>query len=53
MLMFEELLDDIHGHSDSTFETMTDYVNRWKDANPIDNWVRSNPILAGSKWHES
>jgi peptidoglycan/xylan/chitin deacetylase (PgdA/CDA1 family) len=53
MLMFEELLHDIHSHSDSTFEAMTDYVDRWKDANPIDNWVRANPILAGSKWHES
>jgi hypothetical protein len=52
MLMFERLLKHIHDHSDVVFEPMIDYVERWKQENPIVEWARTNPTLAGSEWHE-
>jgi peptidoglycan/xylan/chitin deacetylase (PgdA/CDA1 family) len=52
ILMLERLLDHIADHSDVVFEPIVDYVQRWKNSNPIDEWVRANPTLAGSRWHE-
>lgn len=53
MLMLERLLDHIHGHSEVVFEPIIDYIERWKRANPMAEWIGSNPTLAGSQWHES
>jgi peptidoglycan/xylan/chitin deacetylase (PgdA/CDA1 family) len=53
MLMFEKLLDTIRAQSDVVFEPIVDYVDRWKGVNPMEEWVRSNPTLAGSPWHET
>jgi peptidoglycan/xylan/chitin deacetylase (PgdA/CDA1 family) len=53
MLMFEKLLDHISGHSGVVFEPLVDYVERWKSGNPLQEWVRENPTLAGGSWHET
>jgi peptidoglycan/xylan/chitin deacetylase (PgdA/CDA1 family) len=52
MLMFEDLLDYIAGHDGVRFEPMGEYVQRWRDQNPLESWLRANPTLAGSEWHE-
>jgi len=52
MLMFERLLDYIHHHSDVVFEPLIEYIQRWQQTNPLEEWVKTNPTLAGSTWHE-
>jgi peptidoglycan-N-acetylglucosamine deacetylase len=52
MLMFERLLEHMHGHREVIFEPMIEYVERWKQENPIAEWALANPTLAGSEWHE-
>lgn len=52
MLMFEDFLDYIAGHADVEFEPIGDYVERWRETNPLKHWLASNPTLAGAEWHE-
>lgn len=47
MLMLESLLQ----HFSSVgvrFESMIDYVMRWRDAHPLASWKKANPILTGT-----
>jgi peptidoglycan/xylan/chitin deacetylase (PgdA/CDA1 family) len=53
MLMFERLLEYIAEHAGVVFESIGAYVERWMRQNPLEQWVRANPTLAGSEWHET
>jgi peptidoglycan/xylan/chitin deacetylase (PgdA/CDA1 family) len=52
MLMLETLLEHIASHADVVFESIGEYVERWRMANPMGEWVRAHPALAGGEWHE-
>ncbi len=46
LLMLERLLQHFANH-EARFETMGEYVDRWKQANPVDTWIKDNPDLSG------
>jgi peptidoglycan-N-acetylglucosamine deacetylase len=46
LMMLERLIEHIKGHDEVVFESVGDYVQRWKDANPLDRWLASNPFHA-------
>jgi hypothetical protein len=50
--MFESLLDYFLSFGDVRFEPLGDYVERWKDDNPVEVWAAANRALAGADWHE-
>jgi peptidoglycan-N-acetylglucosamine deacetylase len=52
LLMFERLLDYFRQHPGVQFEPLGEYVRRWKAENPVDDWKKANPTLAGSESHE-
>ena len=47
MLMLEGLIDHFETHEGVVFETLGDYVERWKAENPLDRWASENPLYAG------
>jgi peptidoglycan-N-acetylglucosamine deacetylase len=47
MLMLERLIDYLEGHEDVVFETLGEYVKRWKADNPLERWKAANPLYAG------
>jgi peptidoglycan-N-acetylglucosamine deacetylase len=47
MLMLERLIDYFEGHEDVVFETLGEYVKRWKADNPLERWKAANPLYAG------
>lgn len=49
MLMLERLLDYFASHEDVRFTTMLDYARQWRDANPLAEWIASNPDLCGNR----
>ena len=46
MLMLERLIQHFVDKG-AKFETMGEYVDRWKQANPVDIWLKANPDLSG------
>ena len=45
MLMLERLVEHIAGHDGVVFETISEYVDRWRAANPLDRWeVRTRGV---------
>jgi len=52
LLMFEALLDHFRSRHGVRFEPLGEYVERWKDENPLDVWASANPTLAGGSRHE-
>jgi peptidoglycan-N-acetylglucosamine deacetylase len=46
MLMLERLLEHIAGHDGVVFETISEYADRWKAANPLDRWKAEHPEYA-------
>ena len=46
MLMLERLKQHFVDKQ-SKFEPMGEYVERWKQANPVDAWKKANPDLSG------
>ena len=46
MLMLERLIQHFVDKQ-SKFEPMGEYVERWKQANPVDAWKKANPDLSG------
>lgn len=47
MLMLERLVEHFSSHSGVVFESLGDYVERWKDENSLDRWASENPLYAG------
>jgi len=47
-LMLERLLTYFAGHQDVVFESMGDYASRWRQANPLAQWVAANADLTGA-----
>ncbi len=43
MLMLERLLQHISAHEGVVFETIGQYVDTWKAANPLDQWSAQHP----------
>lgn len=43
MLMLERLMEHIAGHDGAVFETIGEYVDRWRAANPLDDWKAEHP----------
>ena len=52
MLMLERLLQYYSEHG-AIFETMRDYVQRWKQANPVEEWSKANPELSGESAYKA
>ena len=48
MLMLERLLQHMSGHDGVVFETISEFVDRWKAANPLDQWKTEHPEYAES-----
>jgi len=46
--MLESLVSHMKGTANVKFERLSEYVKRWKAANPLDKWVEENPELAGT-----
>ena len=46
LLMLERLLDHMAGHDGVVFETISTYVERWRAANPFEEWKAGNPSHA-------
>jgi peptidoglycan/xylan/chitin deacetylase (PgdA/CDA1 family) len=46
MLMLERLIKHF-AENDAKFETMGDYYDRWRQANPVSLWLEQNPDLSG------
>lgn len=46
MLMLERLVEHFSSYSGIVFEPLGDYVERWKDKNPLDRWAIENPLYA-------
>jgi len=46
MLMLERLIQHFVDKG-AKFETMSEYVDRWKQANPVEVWLKANPDLSG------
>jgi peptidoglycan-N-acetylglucosamine deacetylase len=46
MLMLERLLEHMSGHDGVAFETISQYVDRWKAVNPLDRWKNEHPEYA-------
>ncbi len=49
MLMLERLIDHFEGKEGVIFETLGEYVERWKPANPLDKWKSENPLYTGAQ----
>jgi peptidoglycan-N-acetylglucosamine deacetylase len=47
MLMLERLIDYFEGREGVVFETLGEYVERWKADNPLEKWKAANPLYAG------
>jgi peptidoglycan-N-acetylglucosamine deacetylase len=47
MLMLERLIDYFKGREGAVFETLGEYVERWKADNPLERWKAANPLYAG------
>jgi peptidoglycan-N-acetylglucosamine deacetylase len=45
--MLERYIEHMNGHDGVVFEPLIDYVERWKAANPLEEWIRSRPVQAG------
>ena len=43
MLMLERLLQHMSGHDGVVFETIGEFVDRWKPANPLERWAAEHP----------
>jgi peptidoglycan/xylan/chitin deacetylase (PgdA/CDA1 family) len=48
MLMLERLIQHFKQHEGVVFESLGDYVQRWKAANPVERWKAENPTLVGT-----
>ena len=46
--MLERLLDYYASHSGVVFESLGEYAQRWREANPLAQWVAANPDLTGA-----
>lgn len=46
MLMLERLIDHFGTHEGVVFESLGDYVGRWRAENPLDRWACENPLYA-------
>jgi hypothetical protein len=46
--MFERLLAYFKSHAGVRFDTMENYVKTWREANPVEAWVRANADIAGT-----
>ena len=46
MLMLERLMQHIAGHDDTVFETIGEYVDRWRGENPLERWSAEHPAYA-------
>lgn len=49
MLMLERLIAHFKSHGGVIFETLGDYVERWKSNNPVDKWKAENPLYVGAQ----
>ena len=49
MLMLERLIDHFGSKEGVVFETLGDYVERWKAENPLEKWKEENPLQAGTQ----
>jgi hypothetical protein len=47
MLMLERLIDYFEGREGVVFETLGEYVERWKADNPLEKWKAANSLYAG------
>jgi peptidoglycan/xylan/chitin deacetylase (PgdA/CDA1 family) len=47
MLMLERLIDRFSSYDGVVFESLGDYVGRWRAENPLDRWASENPLYAG------
>lgn len=47
-LLLERLLDYYASHPGVVFESMGEYVSRWRRENPLRTWIEANPDLTGA-----
>lgn len=45
------IIERFSSHRGVVFETLGDYVERWKDGNALDRWASENPLYAGRGPH--
>ena len=48
MLLLERLIDAIKEREGVVFGRLDAYVDRWREANPLPQWLRGGPIQARS-----
>ena len=48
LLMLERLIEQMHVSIDIRFERVRDYVQRWKQRNPLNEWSQRNPHYTGA-----
>lgn len=46
LTMLEQLITHISSHQDVVFEPLIDYALRWREANPLQAWLGTNPSQA-------
>lgn len=44
VVMLERLIDYFENHDGVTFETLGEYVERWRARNPLEDWKTANPL---------
>lgn len=47
MLMLERLINHFKSHDGIVFESLGDYVERWRADNPVEHWKAEHPIYVG------
>jgi peptidoglycan/xylan/chitin deacetylase (PgdA/CDA1 family) len=51
--MLERLIEHMKGREGVRFEPLIAYADRWKAANPLDEWVRSGSVHVGNAFVEA
>lgn len=49
MLMLERLVEYFKSHEGVVFETLSEYVGRWKEHNPVSQWKVDNPLYVNPR----
>jgi peptidoglycan-N-acetylglucosamine deacetylase len=48
LMMLEGLVEHFESHDGVVFEPLGEYGARWAAANPVENWLATNPVHAGA-----
>ena len=47
LVMLERFVEHMKSHEGVAFEPVREYVDRWRTANPLEQWVAARPVHAG------